>query len=110
MKRDLLRSVATDQASTPAAGAIMGIADGLYQFLVPHLASSAPCSGPAPMKGIKVIGHAITLAGGTKGIAVAAYDHSHGTLDELIFDPKTYLYIGDSQISRSATSTCRREP
>ncbi len=102
MKRYLLRSVATDQASTPAAGAIMGIADGLYQFLVPHRASALMFQALSQMKGMKVIGHATTLAG-RKGIAVAAYDHSHGTLDELIFDPKTYLYIGDSQIALNGT-------
>jgi hypothetical protein len=46
--------------------------------------------------------HATTLAG-REGIAVAAYDPSQGTLDELIFDPKTYLYIGDSQIALNGT-------
>lgn len=53
-------------------------------------------------KGIKVIDHASTLAG-RKGIGVAAYDPSRGTLDELIFDPKTYLYIGDSEIALNST-------
>ena len=34
---------------------------------------------------------------------VAARDPSRGTLDELIFDPKTYLYIGNSQIALNST-------
>ena len=34
---------------------------------------------------------------------VAARDPSRGTLDELIFDPKTYLYIGDSESALNST-------
>ena len=52
----------------------------------------------AQINGVKATGHATTVAGRT-GIAVAAYDPSRGTLDELIFDPKTYLYIGDLEIA-----------
>jgi hypothetical protein len=70
---------------------------------VPHRASALMFQVLSHIEGIKVIDHATTLAG-RKGIAVAAYDPSRGTLDELIFDPKTYLYIGDSQIALNGTS------
>ena len=50
----------------------------------------------------RVIDRATTLAG-RKGIGVAARDPSRGTLDELIFDPKTYLYIGDSESALNST-------
>jgi hypothetical protein len=103
MKRYLLRSAATGQGTPPAAGAIMGIVSDTYQFLVPHRASSLMFQALSQIKGIRVIDHATTLAG-RNGIAVAAYDPSRGTLDELIFDPKTYLYIGDSQIALTSTS------
>ena len=86
----------------PAADAIMGVTQ-FYQFLVPHRASALMFQALSQIKGIRVIDHATTLAG-RKGIAVAAYDPSRGTLDELIFDPKTYLYIGDSQIALNSTS------
>jgi hypothetical protein len=85
----------------PAADAIMGVTE-FYQFLVPHRASAMMFQALSQIEGIRVIDHASTLAG-RKGIAVAAYDPSHGTLDELIFDPKTYLYIGDSQIALNST-------
>jgi hypothetical protein len=85
----------------PAADAIMGVTE-FYQFLVPHRASALMFQALSQIEGIRVIDHATTLAG-RKGIAVAAYDPSHGTLDELIFDPKTYLYIGDSQIALNST-------
>jgi DNA-directed RNA polymerase specialized sigma24 family protein len=49
-----------------------------------------------------VIDHATTLTG-RKGIGVAAYYPAHGTRYELIFDPKTYLYIGDSEIALNST-------
>jgi len=102
MKRYLLRGAATGQGTPPAAGAIMGI-DLDPQFLVPHRASALMFRALSQIEGIRVIDHAITLAG-QKGIAVAAYDPSHGALDELIFDPKTYLYIGASQIALNSTS------
>jgi hypothetical protein len=102
MKRYLLLSAATGQGTPPAAGAIMGIVSDTYQFLVPHRASALMFQALSQIEGIRVIAHATTLAG-RKGIAVAAYDPSHGTLDELIFDPKTYLYIGDSQIALNST-------
>jgi hypothetical protein len=101
MKRYLLRYGAPGPGSPPAADA-MGIAAGMYQFLVPHRASALMFQALSQIKGMRVIDHATTLAG-RKGIAVAAYDPSHGTLDELIFDPKTYLYIGDSQIALNST-------
>jgi hypothetical protein len=103
MKRVLLRSAATGQGAPPAAGAIMGIVSDSYQYLVPHRASALMFQALSQIKGIRVIDHATTLAG-RKGIAVAAYDPSQGTLDELIFDPNTYLYIGDSQIALNSTS------
>ncbi|HEV2371635.1 MAG TPA: CU044_5270 family protein [Streptosporangiaceae bacterium] len=103
MKLVLLRSAATGQGAPPAAGAIMGIVSDTYQFLVPHRTSALMFQALSQIEGIRVIDHATTLAG-RKGIAVAAYDPSHGTLDELIFDPKTYLYIGDSQIALNSTS------
>ena len=103
MKRYLLRSAATGQGTPPAAGAIMGIVSDTYQSLVPHRASALMFQALAKIEGIRVVDHATTLAG-RKGIAVAAYDPSQGTLDELIFDPKTYLYIGDSQIALNSTS------
>jgi hypothetical protein len=85
----------------PVVDAIMGVTE-FYQFLVPHRASALMFQALSQIEGIRVIDHATTLAG-RKGIAVAAYDPSHGTLDELIFDPKTYLYIGDSQIALNST-------
>jgi hypothetical protein len=102
MKRYLLRSAATGQGTPAAAGAIIGIVSATYQFLVPHRASALMFQALSQIEGIRVIDHATTLAG-RKGIAVAAYDPSRGTLDELIFDPKTYLYIGDSQIALNGT-------
>ena len=101
MKRYLLGSYAHGKGSPPAADAI-GTVTGFYQFLVPHRASALMFRALSQIKGIRVIDHATTLAG-DKGIAVAAYDPSRGTLDELIFDPKTYLYIGDSQIALNST-------
>ncbi len=95
MKRYLLGYGATGRGQ--AAGAIMGVTQ-FYQFLVPHRASALMFRALSQIKGIRVIGHATTLAG-RRGIAVAAYDPSRGTLDELIFDPKTYLYIGDTEIA-----------
>ncbi|HUZ38821.1 MAG TPA: CU044_5270 family protein [Streptosporangiaceae bacterium] len=106
MKRYLLRSAATGQGTPPAAGAIMGIVSGTCQFLVPHRASALMFQALSQIEGIRVIDHATTLAG-HQGIAVAAYDPSHGTLDELIFDPKTYLYVGDSQIALNGTTMPR---
>jgi hypothetical protein len=103
MKRVLLRSAATGQGTPPAAGAIMGIISDTYQFLVPHRASALMFQALSQIKGVRVLDHATTLAGRT-GVAVAAYDPSQGTLDELIFDPKTYLYIGDSQIALNSKS------
>jgi len=105
MKRYLLGSGATGQGTQQAVDAIMAIASD-YQYLVPHRASALMFRALSQIKGIRVIGHATTLAG-RKGIAVAAYDPSRGTLDELIFDPKTYLYIGDSQIALNSTSMPR---
>jgi hypothetical protein len=87
----------------PARRAIMGIVSATYQFLVPHRASALMFQALSQIAGMRVIDHATTLAG-RQGIAVAAYDPSRGTLDELIFDPKTYRYIGDSQIARNSTS------
>jgi hypothetical protein len=101
MKRYLLGSRAAGQSPPPAADAI-GTVTSFYQFLVPHRASALMFRALAQIRGIRVIDHATTLAG-RSGIAVAAYDPSHGTLDELIFDPKTYLYIGDSQIALNST-------
>ena len=101
MKRYLLGYYAHGKGSPPAADAI-GTVTGFYQFLVPHRASALMFRALSQIKGIRVIDHATTLAG-DKGIAVAAYDPSRGTLDELIFDPKTYLYIGDSQIALNST-------
>jgi hypothetical protein len=101
MKRYLLGSGATGGGTPPAASAIMGVTE-FYQFLVPHRASALMFQALSRIKGIKVIGHATTLAG-REGIGVAAYDPSRGTLDELIFDTKTYLYIGDSQIALNGT-------
>ena len=101
MKRYLLGSYAHGKGSPPAADAI-GTVTGFYQFLVPHRASALMFRALSQIKGIRVIDHATTLAG-DKGIAVAAYDPSRGTLDELIFDPKTYLYIGNSQIALNST-------
>ena len=95
MKRYLLGYGATGQGQD--AGAIMSVT-GFYQFLVPHRASALMFRALSQIKGIRIIGHATTLAG-RKGIGVAAYDPSRGTLDELIFDPKTYLYIGDTEIA-----------
>jgi hypothetical protein len=80
----------------------MGIVSATYQFLVPHRASALMFQALSQIEGIRIIDHATTLAG-RKGIAVAAHDPSQGTLDELIFDPKTYLYIGDSQIALNST-------
>jgi hypothetical protein len=102
MKRYLLGSGATGQGTPPAAGTIMGIVSDTYQFLVPHRASALMFQALSQIDGIRVIDHATTLAG-RKGTAVAAYDPSRGTLDELIFDPKTYLYIGDSEIALNST-------
>jgi hypothetical protein len=101
MKRYLLGYYAHGKGTPPAADAI-GTVTGFYQFLVPHRASALMFQALSQLKGIRVIDHATTLTG-RKGIAVAAYDRSHGTLDELIFDPKTYLYIGDSQIALNST-------
>jgi hypothetical protein len=101
MKRYLLGSGATGHGPPPAVDAITAIlAD--YQYLVPHRASALMFQALSQFKGIRVIDHATTLAG-RKGIGVAAYDRSRGTLDELIFDPKTYLYIGDSEIALNST-------
>ena len=102
MKRYLLGSGATGQGPPQAVDAIMAIVSD-YQYLVPHRASALMFQALSHIEGIKVIDHATTLTG-RKGIAVAAYDPSRGTLDELIFDPKTYLYIGDSQIALNSTS------
>jgi hypothetical protein len=99
MKRYLLGYGPASQAQD--AGAIMSVTS-YYQFLVPHRASALMFRALSQIKGIRVIGHATTLAG-RRGIGVAAYDPPHGTLDELIFDPKTYLYIGDSQIALNST-------
>jgi hypothetical protein len=101
MKRYLLGYYAHGKGSPPPADAI-GTVTGFYQFLVPHRASALMLQALSQIKGIRVIGHATTLAGRT-GIAVAAYDPTRGMLDELIFDPKTYLYIGDSQIALNST-------
>jgi len=101
MKRYLLGYYAHGKGSPPTADAI-GTVTGLYQFLVPHRASALMFQALSQLKGIRVIDHATTLAG-RKGIGVAAYDPSRGTLDELIFDPKTYLYIGNSQIALNST-------
>jgi hypothetical protein len=101
MKRYLLGYYATGQGPPPAAGAIMTVTQ-FYQFLVPHRSSALMFRALSQTKGIRVIDHATTLAG-RNGIAVAAYDPAHGTLDELIFNPKTYLYIGDSQIALNGT-------
>jgi hypothetical protein len=101
MKRYLLGSGATGQGPPQAVDAIMAIVSD-YQYLVPHRASALMFQALAKIEGIRVISHATTLAG-RKGIGVAAYDPTQGTLDELIFDPKTYLYIGDSQIALNST-------
>jgi hypothetical protein len=97
MKRYMLQGcpASPDQ---PLAACVIGDGFGYYQDLVPHRASALMFRALSQIKGIKVIDHATTL-GGRKGIGVAAYDPSHGTLNELIFNPKTYLYIGDSQIA-----------
>jgi hypothetical protein len=101
MKRYLLGSGAAGQGPPRAVDAIMAIVSD-YQNLVPHRASALMFQALSQFKGIRVIDHATTLAG-RKGIGVAAYDPSRGTLDELIFDPKTYLYIGNSEIALNST-------
>jgi hypothetical protein len=101
MKRYLRGYYASGQGAPPAADAIMAVTQ-FYQFLVPHRSSALMFRALSQIEGIRVIDHATTLAG-RKGISVAAYDPSRGTLDELIFDPKTYLYIGDSQIALNST-------
>ena len=100
MKRYLLSS--RDPRIPPAVSAMQVITSTLYQDLVPHRNSALMFQALGQIKGIKVIDHATTLAG-RRGIGVAAYDPSRGTLDELIFDPKTYLYIGDSEIALNST-------
>ena len=100
MKRYLLSS--RDPRIPPAVSAMQVITSTLYQDLVPHRNSALMFQALGQIKGIRVIDHATTLAG-RKGIGVAAYDPSRGTLDELIFDPKTYLYIGDSEIALNST-------
>jgi hypothetical protein len=97
MKRYLLHGCPAGQGQ-PLAACVIGGGFSDYQYLVPHRASALMFQALSQIKGIKVIDHATTLAG-RKGIAVAAYDPSHGTLNELIFDPKTYLYIGDLEIA-----------
>ena len=103
MKRVLLDSAAAGQGAPPAAGAIMGVASSTYQFLVPPRAAALMFRALSQIGGMRVIRHATTLAG-RPGIAVAAYDPTRGTLDELIFAPETYLYIGDAQITVNSTS------
>jgi hypothetical protein len=100
MKRYLLSS--RDPRIPLAVSAMQVITSTLYQDLVPHRNSALMFQALGQIKGIKVIDHATTLAG-REGIGVAAYDPSHGTLDELIFDQKTDLYIGDSQIALNST-------
>jgi hypothetical protein len=100
MKRYLLSS--RDPRIPPAVSAMLVITSTLYQDLVPHRNSALMFQALGQIKGIRVVNHATTLAG-RNGIGVAAYDPSHGTLDELIFDQKTHLYIGDSQIALNST-------
>jgi hypothetical protein len=85
----------------PGVNAMQSIT-GLYQSLVPHRAAALMFRALSQIEGIKVIDQATTLAG-RKGIGVAAYYPAHGTRYELIFDPKTYLYIGDSEIALNST-------
>jgi hypothetical protein len=101
MKRYLRGYYANGRSAPPVADAIMSVTE-FYQFLVPHRSSALMFRALSQIEGIRVIDHATTLVG-RKGIGVAAYDPSRGTLDELIFDPKTYLYIGDSQIALNST-------
>jgi hypothetical protein len=86
----------------PAVGAMQVIVSSLYQFLVPHRTAALMFRALSQIEGIRVIDHATTLTG-RKGIGVAAYYPAHGTRYELIFDPKTYLYIGDSEIALNST-------
>jgi hypothetical protein len=99
MKRYLLSS---DPRVPPAVGAMQAIVSSLYQSLVPHRAAALMFRALSQIEGIKVINHATTLAG-RNGIGVAAYYPAHGTRYELIFDPRTYLYIGDSEIALNST-------
>jgi hypothetical protein len=100
MKRYLLSS--PDPRMLPVVSAMQIITSALYQDLVPHRAAALMFQALAQIKGITVIDHATTLTG-RKGIGVAAYYPAHGTRYELIFDPKTYLYIGDSEIALNST-------
>jgi hypothetical protein len=98
MKRYLLAGHGT---VPPAVSAMQNIT-GLYQFLVPHRRAALMFQALSQIEGIRVIDHATTLTG-RKGIGVAAYYPAHGTRYELIFDPKTYLYIGNSETALNST-------
>jgi hypothetical protein len=100
MKRYLLSSA--EPRMPPAVSAMQIITAVLYQDLVPHRTAALMFRALSQIEGIRVIDHATTLTG-RKGIGVAAYYPAHGTRLELIFDPKTYLYIGDSEIALNST-------
>ena len=81
----------------PAAGALEQFIS-MYQFIVPNRTAALMFRALSTIRGIHLAGTVTTLAG-RKGIATAAVDPFRGIRIELIFDPKTYQYIGDLEIA-----------
>jgi hypothetical protein len=74
-----------------------GIGDLLDEMLVPPKLAAALFRVAATIPGAWVVPHA-TDAAGRPGIGVARYQRNFKADVELIFDPKTYQFLGDRQV------------
>lgn len=81
--------------------------DTIYQLhtdmLVPPRLRAAFFQAAARIPGVTVADHAVDAAG-RPGIAVAKVISGKGTSDELIFDPRTYQFLGTESVTVSPHS------
>ncbi|MFI6939117.1 CU044_5270 family protein [Streptomyces sp. NPDC050418] len=78
------------------------VGDLVRESLIPPKVAAALYRAAAQIDGVTLVKDA-TDAIGRKGIAVGRVDEQSGLRQELLFDPKTYAYLGERGVTTRAT-------